>query len=148
MEVMPIENEQREGLKAIRLVLLDLHKALLDLEKEYYEKEFGEIKSTGEYLQLVIGDPQFDWLKKLSGIIVEMDELLSPRSKQGADEATSALATVKQLLVLDENGDDYQKRYWAAVQESPDVLIEHVKATRLLVAMNPHGGSNDPERGE
>jgi hypothetical protein len=36
------------------------------------------------------------------------------------------------LLILDENGDDYQKRYYAAVQESPDVLIEHVKATRLL----------------
>ncbi len=129
---MPIEAEQRESLKAVRLALLDLHKALLDLEKEYYEKEFGEIKSPGEYLQLVIGHPQFDWLKKLSGIIVEMDELLSPRSKQGADEATSAVATVKQLLVLDENGSDYQKRYWAAVQESPDVLIEHVKTTRLL----------------
>jgi hypothetical protein len=132
MEFMPIAEEQRETLKTLRVALLDLHKALLDLEKEYYEKEFGEIKSPGEYLQLVINHPQFDWLKKLSGIIVEMDELLSPRSKQGPDEATSAVATVKELLILDEHGTDYQKRYWAAVQESPDVLIEHVKATRLL----------------
>jgi hypothetical protein len=132
MEVMPITAEQREFLKPLRLTLLDLHKALLDLEKEYYEKDNGEIKSTGEYLQLVIGHPQFDWLKKLSGIIVEMDELLSPRSKQEPAEADSAVATVKELLILDENGTDYQKRYYAAVQESPDVLIEHVKATRLL----------------
>jgi hypothetical protein len=132
MEFMPIAGEQRESLKTLRVALLDLHKALLDLEKEYYEKEFGEIKSPGEYLQLVINHPQFDWLKKLSGIIVEMDELLSPRSKQGSDEATSAVATVKELLILDEHGTDYQKRYWAAVQESPDVLVEHVKATRLL----------------
>jgi hypothetical protein len=132
MEFMPIAGEQRESLKTLRVALLDLHKALLDLEKEYYEKEFGEIKSPGEYLQLVINHPQFDWLKKLSGIIVEMDELLSPRSKQGEDEATSAVATVKELLILDEHGTDYQKRYWAAVQEAPDVLIEHVKATRLL----------------
>ena len=132
MEFMPIAEEQREILKTLRVALLDLHKALLDLEKEYYEKEFGEIKSPGEYLQLVINDPQFDWLKKLSGIIVEMDELLSPRSKQGTEEATSAVATVKELLILDEHGTAYQKRYWAAVQESPDVLIEHVKATRLL----------------
>ena len=129
---MPIAGEQRESLKTLRVALLDLHKALLDLEKEYYEKEFGEIKSPGEYLQLVINHPQFDWLKKLSGIIVEMDELLSPRSKQGQDEATSAVATAKELLILDEHGTDYQKRYWEAVQESPDVLIEHVKATRLL----------------
>jgi hypothetical protein len=132
MEVMPITAEQREFLKPLRLTLLDLHKALLDLEKEYYEKDNGEIKSTGEYLQLVIGHPQFDWLKKLSGIIVEMDELLSPRSKQEPAEADSAVAAVKELLILDENGTDYQKRYYAAVQESPDVLIEHVKATRLL----------------
>jgi hypothetical protein len=68
----------------------------------------------------------------MSGVIVEMDELLSPRSKQGEEEAAAALAAVKQLLVLDENGDEYQKQYYAAVQESPDVLIEHVKATRLL----------------
>ena len=129
---MPIPAEQRESLKAIRLILLDLHKALLDLEKEYYEKEFGEIKTPGEYLQLVIGHPQFDWLRKLSGLIVEMDELLSLRTKQGPEEATSAVETARQLLILDENGDDYQKRYYAAVQESPDVLIEHVKATRLL----------------
>ena len=61
-----------------------------------------------------------------------MDELLSLRTKQGPEEATSAVETARQLLILDENGDDYQKRYYAAVQESPDVLIEHVKATRLL----------------
>jgi hypothetical protein len=132
---MPIPAEQRESLKAVRLSLLDLHKAMLDLEKEYYEKEFGEIQTPGEYLQLVIGHPQFDWLRKLSGLIVEMDELLSLRTKQGPEEATSAVETARELLILDENGDDYQKRYYAAVQESPDVLIEHVKATRLLSAI-------------
>ncbi len=124
--------EQRESLKAIRLSLLDLHKALLDLEKEYYEKEFGEIKTPGEYLGLVIGHPQFDWLKKISGIIVEIDELISLRTKQGPEEADAAVATVRTLLVLDENGNDYQRRYWAAVQESPDVLIEHCRVTKLL----------------
>ena len=129
---MPIPAEQRESLKAIRLALLDLHKALLDLEREYYEKEFGELKSPGEYLQVVNNHPQFDWLRKLSGLIVEMDELLSVRTKQGPEEATSAVETARKVLILDENGDDYQKRYYAAVQESPDVLIEHVKATRLL----------------
>jgi hypothetical protein len=129
---MPIAAEQRESLQAIRLSLLDLHKALLDLEREYYEKEFGEIKTPGEYLQLVIGHPQFDWLHKMSGIIVEMDELLSLRTKQGPEEAASAVEAARRMLALDEHGDEYQRRYWAAVQESPDVLIEHVKATRLL----------------
>jgi len=129
---MPIPAEQRESLKSVRLSLLDLHKALLDLEREYYEKEFGEIKTPGEYLQLVIGHPQFDWLRRLSGLIVEMDELLSPRTKQSSEEAASAVETARKLLILDENGDAYQRRYWAAVQESPDVLIEHVKSTRLL----------------
>src|SRR5271154_5119192 len=51
MEVMSITSGQRERLTAIRLILLDLHKALLDLEREYYEKDHGEIKTPGEYLQ-------------------------------------------------------------------------------------------------
>jgi hypothetical protein len=131
---MPITAEQRETMKPVRLLLLDLHKSLLDLEREYYEKEHGEIKTPGEYLQLVLGHPQFEWLRKLSGLIVEMDELLSLRSKLGPDEAAATMATLRTLLVLDENGDDYQRRYYAAVQESPDVLIWHVKVTRLLEA--------------
>jgi hypothetical protein len=132
MGVMPIPDEQRESLKAIRLALLDLHKSLLDLEREHYEKENGQIGSPGEFLSLVIGHQQFDWLRKLSGLIVKMDELISPRTNLGPEEGASAVEASCRLLDLDENGDDYQRRYWNAVQESPDVVIAHCRAERLL----------------
>ena len=47
--------------------LLRLHKTLLDLERRDYERARGRIGNSYEFLQLVLKDPWFDWLHRLSG---------------------------------------------------------------------------------
>jgi hypothetical protein len=129
---MPFPPEQTEKLKSIRLSLLELHKLLLDRERSLYEKDHGPIASTAEYLKLVLGDGQFEWLRRLSGVIVEIDEMISIRTKSGPTEAEATLETLRALMTLDENGTDFQRRYYAAVQDSPDIVIAHCRAERLL----------------
>ncbi len=129
---MPITPEQRANLQGLRLRLLDLHKLLLDRERGIYEAEHGSLGSPGEYLALVLNNDQFEWLRQMSGIIVEMDELVSPRTKTGAEDVAAVLASVRNLLLLKEEGDDYQRRYYQAIQESPDIVIAHCKAEKLL----------------
>jgi hypothetical protein len=126
--------EQRTNLQAIRLRLLELHKVLLDHVRAAYERENGMIGSPGEYLQLVLNHEQFAWLRTLSGLIVEFDELVSPRTKTGPEDAAALVTSTRGFLVLNENGTDYQQKYWAAIQESPDVVIAHCKAEKLLQA--------------
>ena len=41
----------------------------------------GRIPSAGALLQLVIGDPWFAWLQRLSGLIVRIDEMTAPEAK-------------------------------------------------------------------
>jgi hypothetical protein len=124
--------ETRERLTKVRAVLLRLHKTLLDFEREGYERARGKIGNSYEFLQLVMGDAWFAWLRQLSELIVEMDELLA--SKETPKEAT-ALALVQQakiLLTPSESGSEFQRKYFTAMQQSPEVVLAHSEfATEL-----------------
>jgi hypothetical protein len=69
----------RGALKELRHGLLKLHKLLLDLERRDYERSRGPISNSYEFLQLVLKDPWFDWLHRLSELIVQIDESLDTR---------------------------------------------------------------------
>ena len=60
----------------LRIRLLHLHKVLLDMERQDYEKASGRV-STGELLQLVINHAGFAWLRIISALVVEIDEVLN-----------------------------------------------------------------------
>ena len=77
-ESAPLSADTRARLAELRTRLLDLHKALLDDAKVAYEMDRGRIPSAGALLQLVIGDPWFAWLQRLSGLIVRIDEMTVP----------------------------------------------------------------------
>ncbi len=121
-----------EKLRAIRTALLNLHKTLLERERDAYEREHGKIGNSYEYLNLVMHEPSFAWLWNLSELIVQMDEALDGR--EAASEAT-ANALVQQsrlLLTPNEAGPEFQRKYFASVQESPEVLLAHGEFANLL----------------
>ena len=123
--------ETRNNLTRVRTVLLGLHKTLLDFEREGYERARGKIGNSYEFLQLVMSDAWFAWLRQLSELIVEMDELLA--SKETPKEGT-ALALVQQanmLLTPSESGSEFQKKYFAAMQQSPEVVLAHSEFANL-----------------
>jgi hypothetical protein len=134
-----MENERasdttRENLKALRQGLLRLHKTLLDLERRDYERARGRIGNSYEFLQLVLKDPWFDWLHRLSELIVQIDETLDPHSETPATEADAKALTerAKALLVPSETGSEFQKNYFLALQQSPDVVLLHSDIVKLL----------------
>ena len=127
-----ITSETRERLTKVRTALLRLHKTLLDFERAGYERGRGKIDNSYEFLQLVMSDPWFAWLRQLSELIVEMDELLA--AKETPNEAT-ALALIKQasiLLTPSEAGSEFQKKYFVAMQQSPEVVLGHSEFASIL----------------
>lgn len=134
-----MENERasdttRDNLKVLRQGLLRLHKTLLDLERRDYERARGRIGNSYEFLQLVLKDPWFDWLHRLSELIVQIDETLDPNSETPATEADAKalLDRAKALLVPAETGSEFQKNYFLALQQSPDVVLLHSEVVKLL----------------
>ncbi len=126
--------ERLESLRRISQQLLQLHKLLLDRERSRYEQIHGPISSPGEFLNLVLNHAQFEWLRQLSGLIVQIDEITAPRSKAAPDEATSTLKQARELLRPSNNGNDFQRCYGNALQDSPDVVLAHAAVVRLLDA--------------
>jgi hypothetical protein len=132
----PISDITRDSLKHLRQGLLRLHKMLLDQERVGYERARGRIGNSYEFLQLVLKDPWFDWLHRLSELIVQIDETLDTRDaeKPTTEEDTLALtARAKVLLTPAEAGSEFQKNYFLALQQSPDVVLLHAELMRSLV---------------
>ena len=125
----------RDALKELRQGLLRLHKLLLDLERRDYERARGRINNSYEFLQLVLKDPWFDWLHRLSELIVQIDEALDtrePETPMTEEDATALTERAKTLLAPSETGTQFQKNYFLALQQSPDVVLLHSEVMRLL----------------
>jgi hypothetical protein len=128
----PINAESRELLGALRNLLLEQHKLLLDRERAAYERINGAIAGPGPFLALALGDPQFAWLKQISTLVIEIDEALSRRSKAEQPVADAITAQAREMMRPREEGTDFQVRYYHAVQESPDVVILQCRLEQLL----------------
>ena len=130
-----VTDTTRDELKVLRQGLLRLHKTLLDLERRDYERARGRIGNSYEFLQLVLKDPWFDWLHRLSELIVQMDETLDTHDSETPATEADARALVeraKTLLAPAETGSEFQKNYFLALQQSPDVVLLHSELMRLL----------------
>lgn len=124
----------RQELKALRHGLLRLHKMLLEQERRDFERARGQISNSYEFLQLVLKDPWFDWLHRLSELIVQIDETLDTHAETPATEADASalIERAKNLLTPAETGSEFQKNYFLALQQSPDVVLLHSELMKVL----------------
>jgi len=131
----PLSDLTRDSLKVLRKGLLQLHKMLLDVERIGYERARGPIGNSYEFLQLVLKDPWFDWLHRLSELIVQIDETLDSRDPENLpteEDAQALIERAKSLLTPAEEGSEFQKNYFLALQQSPDVVLLHADLMRVL----------------
>jgi len=130
-----LSEKTRDELKNLRHGMLRLHKLLLDTERIGFERARGKISNSYEFLQLALKDPWFDWLHRLSELIVEVDEMLDTvNSEKPATEqdGKALIERIKQLLSPSESGSEFQKNYFLALQQSPDVVLLHSELMKLL----------------
>lgn len=121
-----------QRLRELRLVLLRLHKALLNSERVVYEQFHGRIRSSGEFFQLVVGHEWFSWLRPISQFIVQIDDVLNSKDPVTLDQANHLLEEAQQLLQPSVDGTTLGKRYYRAIQRDPDIAIMHSEVSKLL----------------
>jgi hypothetical protein len=115
----------RHQLTLLRNGLLRWHKSLLDIERAAYERDVQRITSTGQYLQLVLGDPWFAWLREISQFIVIVDETMAQKEPATPADAARLIAQARELLVPSETGSDFARRYQEAMQRDPAAVLAH-----------------------
>jgi hypothetical protein len=127
-----LKDETRSKLKALSKSFLRLHKTLLDAAKVDYEAKNGAINGANQYLQLVIDDPHFAWLRKMSALIALIDEATSLRRAANEPEAQSLLAEAKQLLEFQDADEGFNDKFQTALRNTPEASIVHNEALGVL----------------
>lgn len=112
-------------LKAIRPVLLNLHRALLDAERVNYEQHHDPIATSGEFLRLAVGDEWFSWLRPISQFIVQIDEVLWSKEPMQWEKAEQLLHEARQMFTQADEQDLPFKRYALMMEQSEDVAALH-----------------------
>jgi len=136
-----MNDADRALLTELRRLLLQLHKALIDWQRAEYETVHGRLQTT-QLLSVLFNDPSFAWLRTMSGLIVRIDEALEPPRRNTSDSeraevGTGPLVAQARELVAPEAGSPYAQRYFAAMQELPDVVLAHSELVTLLKLQRP-----------
>jgi hypothetical protein len=119
-------------LRALRVALLGLHKALIDSERVRYERVNGRIENAHAALRLVLESPWFRWLHPIAELIVQMDERLSDETPMHGIDVEAFVDRLRGLLQRDDGDEEFRREYHRTLQEAPDVVMEHARVTKIL----------------
>ncbi|TCL02860.1 MULTISPECIES: hypothetical protein [Sodalis] len=133
-------SDPRAALKKLSGALRKLHKTLVDLETG----RFGPVGSPFEHLQLLTGHPQFAWLRRISEIVVELDERLDDKEDIDTAAIVAYKTVVERLLSPPESDDDFYRKYVEALQESTEAAIAHGELRQVLSLL---AAPSDPASG-
>ena len=114
----------------VRVRLLRLRQTLLEMERKDFERTHGRVNS-GEMLQLVINHAQFAWLRMVSALVVQIDELIDADEPASAAAMISLIAAARHLFTESEDL-EFRQKYQAALQQEPEVVMTHSALVKLL----------------
>jgi len=120
-----------ELLRNGRNLLLKLHKTLLDHERRIYEGINGP-QTPAQFLNILLEDPDFAWLRKFSTLIVEIDEMFA--QKDGYDDATVAIhiAALRALISMEDEDETFRAKYQSGLQQDLDAAAQQGELRALL----------------
>ena len=116
-------------LREVRLRLLHLHQTLLEMERKDFERTHGRVNS-GEMLQLFINHAQFAWLRMVSALAVQIDEMLDADEAVTDADVNNLITGARQLFTASANK-EFSDKYQAALQQEPEVVMAHSALIKL-----------------
>lgn len=123
--------ESAEKLKNARNILLKLHKSMLDLERDMYEGLHGRL-SPAQFVNLLMEDEDFAWLRKFSMLIVEIDEMFDLKDAVSLELVGANLDKVKELVEMKEPDEYFKAKYQFALQRDSNSAGLHSELKKLL----------------
>jgi hypothetical protein len=112
----------RASLREFSKNLLPLHRALINAARDDYNFAFGEEVTPNRLLQLIQEDPFFAWLKPVTSLIVDIDEMV--RTDFEPADFTAMAERVNRLFGAQvEPG--FAEKYVPILQRDVEVAIAH-----------------------
>jgi hypothetical protein len=120
-----------ETLRYARNILLSLHKSLIDFERVGYERVHGRM-TPGQFLNALLEDEYFAWLRKFSMLIVEIDEMFDLKDGIADEAIVLNLSKIRELLGMSGADEAFRTKYQNALQNDAAAAESHARLEGLL----------------
>jgi hypothetical protein len=116
--------EFKEQLGQISAAMARIHKTILENEIEL--REIKTMKSLGpnERLQILLNDPEFAWLRMLSGLMSTLDEVYFQKEPIQSEQVANLKKSVNELLIQPSDS-VFSKKYRSLLPVVPDLMLHH-----------------------
>ena len=125
--------DNSERLRDARNLLLKLHKNLVDHERAIWEGINGAVTS-GQFLNVLLEDPDFGWLRKFSTLIVDIDEMFAQKDGYTTETVELHLTKLRELVSMEDEDEVFNAKYQAALQQDLDAASRQGDLRMLLRA--------------
>lgn len=122
---MKSDRNYRTQLRALSRVLRDVHRSLIDFSRDRFELVNDAITTRQQLLGLVLGDEAFAWLRPLSRLIADIDELASRGDAPTATEREDVAGRVVALTTASDDPNAFGSRYIGLLASEPRVAMHH-----------------------
>ena len=129
----PARAATRAALREMSKLLIPLHRSLIDASRDEYTAAGGVVQSPHHLLQLITDDPFFAWLKPMTSLIVDIDEMARVDFQ---DEDVSSIAKRVDRLFGANVDEAFAAKYVPILQRSVDVAIAHAAVRQALAKLN------------
>jgi hypothetical protein len=92
---------------------------MLDFEREAYERVHGKLNA-GQFLNVILEDKNFEWLRKFSMLIVEIDELFDLNDGISSTMIELNLEKIAALVSMKDEDEYFRAKYQNAIQMDLD----------------------------
>ena len=123
--------DNSERLRGARNLLLKLHKNLVDHERAIWEGINGAVTS-GQFLNVLLEDPDFGWLRKFSTLIVDIDEMFAQKDGYSTETVELHLTKLRELVSMEDEYEAFKAKYQAALQQDLDAAARQGDLRSLL----------------
>jgi hypothetical protein len=123
---------ERATLREISRLLIPLHRALIDAAKEEYAFAFGAVPQPTQLVRLLGEDPFFAWLKPITALIVDIDEMA--RRDFESSEVRSIADRVESMFGSSPSP-EFAQKYVPLLQRNPDVTMAHAALRKALARL-------------
>lgn len=120
-----------EVLKKGRDLLLALHKSLLDRERSLYEGFHGPVTSA-QFLNLLLEDSEFAWLRKFSTLIVDIDEMFAQKDGFNEEAVSVHLSKMSEIVSMSDDDEAFIVKYQSGLQDNLDAASIQGELRSLL----------------
>lgn len=126
----PVRAARRATLREISRLLMPLHRNLIEAARADFAIAYEQVDKPSHLLQLLNDHPFFAWLKPMTSLIVDIDEM--SRTDFQPNEFDAIVKRVQSLIGNGASA-EFAEHYVPILQRDVDVAIAHAALRQALM---------------